>query len=264
MSEVSRISIASCLVRWTFHLFTRALERLSHLVSLFRAFFNQLSITSTGVFADGPGAYLFHGVVEQQYIFHVMDYALCLTESKQKSCVKHEDRGEPNPRSMAGPRSLAALSLIRFDYCAPVWDGLSSYLCEKLQKLQNRAARVILQANCEINSSLLLETLKWDKLSSRRRKQKAIMMFKSLNGLAPVYLQDLFSERNTDYNLRDAFRKLNLPKPRTDYLKRSFGYSGALLWNSLPENIRAIRSIGQFKKEINRALKTSDSHSAIL
>ena len=79
-----------------------------------------------------------------------------------------------------------------------------------------------------------------------------------------MYLQDLFSERNTDYDLRDSFRKLNLRKPRTDYLKRSFGYSGALLWNFLPENIRAIRSIGQFKKEINRALKTSDSYSAIL
>ena len=39
--------------------------------------------------------------------------------------------------------------------------------------------------------------------------------------------------------------------------------SRALLWNSLPENIRAIRSIGQFKKEINRALETFDSHSAI-
>ena len=59
------------------------------------------------------------------------------------------------------------------------------------------------------------------------------MMFKSLNGLAPLYLQDLFSERHTDYDLRDSFRKLNLPKPRTDYLKRSFGYSGALLRNSL-------------------------------
>ena len=165
--------------------------------------------------------------------------------------------------SKESPGSSGEGKRTHFDYCAPVWDGLSFYLCEKLQKLQNRAARVILQANCEINSSLLLETLKWDKLSSRRRKQKAIMMFKSLNGLAPVYVQDLFSERNTDYDLRDAFRKLNLPKPRTDYLKRSFGYSGALLWNSLPENIRAIRSIGQFKKEINRALKTSDSHSAI-
>ena len=157
-----------------------------------------------------------------------------------------------------------ALIQPHFDYCAPVWDGLSSYLCEKLQKLQNRAARVILQANCEVNSSLLLETLKWDQLSLRRRKQKAMMMFKSLNGLAPVYLHELFSERDTDYDLRDSFCKLNLPKPRTNYLKRSFSYSGALLWNSLPESIRAIRSIGQFKKEINRALEAFDSHSAIL
>ena len=157
-----------------------------------------------------------------------------------------------------------ALIQPHFDYCAPVWDGLSSYLCEKLQKLQNRAARVILQANCEVNSSLLLETLKWDQLSLRRRKQKAMMMFKSLNGLAPVYLHELFSERDTDYDSRDSFRKLNLPKPRTNYLKRSFSYSGALLWNSLPESIRAIRSIGKFKKEINRALEAFDSHSAIL
>ena len=82
--------------------------------------------------------------------------------------------------------------------------------------------------------------------------------------LAPVYLQDLYSVRHTDYDLRDSLRKLNLPKPRTDYLKRSFGYSGALLWNSLSENIRAIRSICQFKKEINRALETFDSRSAIL
>ena len=87
-------------------------------------------------------------------------------------------------------------------------------------------------------------------------------MFKSLNGLAPVYLHDLFSERHTDYDLRDSFGKLNYPRPRTDYLKRSFGYSGALLWKSLPENI--IISIGQFKKEINHALETFDSHSAIL
>ena len=58
-----------------------------------------------------------------------------------------------------------ALIQPHFDYCAPVWDGLSSYLCEKLQKLQNRAKRVILQANCEVNARLILETLKWDQLS---------------------------------------------------------------------------------------------------
>jgi len=45
-----------------------------------------------GVYADGPGAYLFHGVVEQQYIFHVMDHAMCLSESKQGSCDQHPAR----------------------------------------------------------------------------------------------------------------------------------------------------------------------------
>ncbi|XP_078375666.1 alkaline phosphatase-like isoform X2 [Oculina patagonica] len=45
-----------------------------------------------GVYADGPGAYLFHGVFEQQYVFHVMDHALCLSDSKQKSCKKHKKR----------------------------------------------------------------------------------------------------------------------------------------------------------------------------
>ena len=63
-----------------------------------------------GVFADGPGAYLFHGVVEQQYVFHVMDYALCLSESKQKSCEKHVNRGG-KPKSKSGSLSLSVHSL---------------------------------------------------------------------------------------------------------------------------------------------------------
>ena len=63
-----------------------------------------------GVFADGPGAYLFHGVVEQQYVFHVMDYALCLSESKQKSCEKHGNReGKPKSKSGALPLSVPSL-----------------------------------------------------------------------------------------------------------------------------------------------------------
>ena len=67
------------------------------------------------------------------------------------------------------------------------------------------------------------------------------MVFKSLNEQAPVYLQNLFHERSTDYYLRNSFHKLALSRPRTNYLKRSFSYSGALLWNSLPENMRKIK-----------------------
>ena len=82
------------------------------------------------------------------------------------------------------------------------------------------------------------------------------MMFKSLNEQAPVYLQNLFHERSTDYDLRNSLHKLSLPKPRTNYLKRSFSYSGALLWNSLPENVREIKSIRKFKEQTYLSRRT--------
>ena len=49
--------------------------------------------TTSGI--ESPRASLFHGVVEQQYIFHVMDHALCLSDSKQETCDKHVTRGGP-------------------------------------------------------------------------------------------------------------------------------------------------------------------------
>ena len=76
-------------------------------------------------------------------------------------------------------------------------------------------------------------------------------MFKILNGDAPSYLQNLFSVHGSGYNLRNSEIKLNLPKPRTNYLKRSFCYSGALLWNNLSQNIRMLRSLPLFKNSLN-------------
>ena len=58
-----------------------------------------------------------------------------------------------------------------------------------------------------------------------------------------------YSVSDTDYDLRDSFHKLNLPKPRTNYLKRSFSSSGALLWNSLPESIRATTTTTRENKQ---------------
>ena len=68
-----------------------------------------------------------------------------------------------------------------FDYCSVVWDGLSQQLSEKLQKLQNRAARVITKSSYNTNSSYLLNSLSWDNLSVRRTKQKTNLMYKCVN-----------------------------------------------------------------------------------
>ena len=108
-----------------------------------------------------------------------------------------------------------------FDYYSPVWDCLSGYLSGKLQKLQNSAARIITKLPFDTSSTYLLSTLDWERLFLRRKKQKALTMFKTMNGHAPVYLQSLFSQHHSVYNLRDSEGKLTLPKPRTNYLKEA-------------------------------------------
>ena len=45
------------------------------------------------------------------------------------------------------------------------------------------------------------------------------------------------------YNLRNVEAKLELPLPRTNYGKRAFCCSGALLWNSLPRAQRRVTLI---------------------
>lgn len=59
------------------------------------------------------------------------------------------------------------------------------------------------------------------KLSVKREKQKAVMMFTSLHGSPSVLMQDLFNEQSFYYELQNLSGKLTLPKPRTNYLKGS-------------------------------------------
>ena len=67
-------------------------------------------------------------------------------------------------------------ALIRphFDYCSSVWDECNVTLCDKLQKLQNRAARVITKSSYDVNANHLLTSLRQDNLAKRRKKLKAI------------------------------------------------------------------------------------------
>ncbi|XP_028405704.1 uncharacterized protein LOC114528270 [Dendronephthya gigantea] len=137
-----------------------------------------------------------------------------------------------------------------FSYCAPVWDGIGSKLSDKLQKLQNRAARVITCSPYDASSSSVLEKLGWNNLHVNRKMQKAILMYKVRNNLTPMYLQDLFVTRVNHYSLRNTNGKLFVPKPKTDYLKRSFSFSGASIWNSLPEPLRLSESLSSFKRSL--------------
>ena len=80
-----------------------------------------------------------------------------------------------------------------FDYCDIAWGNSGKTLRDKLQKLQNRAARVLTFSNYDADTTELLEFLGWKNLARQQEIHKATMMFRCLHGLAPEYLCSKFT-----------------------------------------------------------------------
>ena len=82
-----------------------------------------------------------------------------------------------------------------FDYCDIVWGNLNSTLSARLQKLQNRVARIITRKGYDERSLDIRKQLGWDDLETIRRKHTAILMYKIDNKKAPDYFSNLFTCR---------------------------------------------------------------------
>ena len=71
-----------------------------------------------------------------------------------------------------------AIVQLHFDYCDVVWGNCNATLATKLQKLQNRAARILTFSSYDANTDPLLDKLRWRKLADRGRSHIATMVYK--------------------------------------------------------------------------------------
>ena len=134
-----------------------------------------------------------------------------------------------------------------FDYCNVVWGRCNKFLCNKLQVLQNRAAKIITGTRRYDSSSQALSDLNWKNLDEKLYYNEAVTMFKIVNRDAPHYLNNRFVRKETRYNMRNS-GDLHLVKPNTEYKKRSLSYRGAKLWNSLDANVKSVSNLKDFKQ----------------
>ena len=141
------------------------------------------------------------------------------------------------------------------DFCNIVWGSSSESNKLRIFKLQKRACRVILDFNVD-DASEAMKSLKIMSIYDRLYLRKAKFMFKIYNNVAPTYISEYFTLRNnvnTSINLRSTISGCFIPpKPRTEYFKHSMRYSGCLVWNSLPEEVKNAQTIATFH---NRCLK---------
>jgi hypothetical protein len=143
-----------------------------------------------------------------------------------------------------------AYILPHLDYCCTVWGQCSSGSEAKLIKFQKRAARLILDKGIDTPSAELFSELCWMPFPTRVKFQTAVLMYKTLNGLAPSYLNNKF-EFTYDITHRDlrstSSNSLYIPKPSCELFRKSFVYSGSSIWNKLPLNVRTAPSLKSFK-----------------
>ena len=103
-----------------------------------------------------------------------------------------------------------------------------------MQKLQNRPAKVLTFSGYDTSADGLLQDLGWENLETQRQIHQAIIVYKSINALAPEYIRSKFVDRScvSGYSLRECFELFS----RTNYLRNSFSYSGAVIWNNVIPN----------------------------
>ena len=124
-----------------------------------------------------------------------------------------------------------------------------------LQKLQNRAARIVTGSSYDAPSVPLRKELGW--LSVKEMiivKETSTMMYKSLNDLAPQYLSDLFV-RLSDFHtreLRNTKNDLAVPLMRKVSGQKAFSYRGTKVWNKFNNDIKEAPSVYSFKSRLRQ------------
>ena len=87
-----------------------------------------------------------------------------------------------------------------FHYCCSVWASCGEARRLALQKLQNRAARIVTNSSYDAHADALIQKLKWPAIADLIKRETAAQVYKSLNGLTPTYLSDSCKELFTGHH----------------------------------------------------------------
>ena len=150
---------------------------------------------------------------------------------------------------------MCSLVLSRLDYANSLLVNCPQHSIQRLQKVQNSAARLTLKLRKTDSITPALKQLHWLPIQARIIYKLCLHCHNFLHVSTPVYFSDLLSIYTPSRTLRSSDDNflLNIPRIRTKtYGERAFSFAAPKHWNSLPHNIRQQASTPAFK----RALKT--------
>ena len=143
-----------------------------------------------------------------------------------------------------------AVIISHLDYANSLLFGISKHLVDKLQRVQNAAARLILGYRKHESITPGLIELHWLPVRYRIQFKIATITFKVLSTNEPAYLRKLL-DIQPPTRTRRSQQGIVLNVPRSSLKSagdRSFRVCAPRIWNSLPATVRNAQSVPIFKK----------------
>ena len=137
-------------------------------------------------------------------------------------------------------RMTPVIRSCRLDYCNVLLYGISGGLIKWLQSVQNAAAQLVIGAPRPRRDPItpLLKHLHWLPVKQIIDFKLAVLVYKSLHGLAPV--GRLSTRHGRGMSTSQVFRRLYMCRPADTSHRLATGVSvaGPRLWNNLLPEIR--------------------------
>jgi len=155
-----------------------------------------------------------------------------------------------------------ALILSKLDYCNSCLWGIDETQIQRLQVVQNTAARIVSRTRKRDHITPVLRDLHWLRVKQRIDYKVLSLSYQSFDKTAPSYLCNLVMEHQlaTDLVLRSSGQsRLHVPMKGANHKnvrhgRRSFSFAAPKLWNELPVGIRRAGSVTAFKRQLKTHL----------
>ena len=183
----------------------------------------------------------------------------CIRFYVSKSCfnqIRNIGRIRPYITNSAWKTLVCSLITSRLDYGNALLYGVNASALAKLQRIQNNAARLIARRKKYDHITPVLIELHWLPVKFRCEYKLLVYVFKSLHGIALVYLQDLLTVYKPTRSLRsENSTRIQTPRVKTkSYGVRRFDMAASTLWNNLPGDLRVLDSLDIFKSKLKTHL----------
>ena len=154
---------------------------------------------------------------------------------------------------------VRGLVISHLDYANAILVNLPKCDINKMQRIQNMAAKVIKGKGRYDSSTETLKSLHWLPIHLRIHHKILCTVFKCMQGNAPLYLQELLVMDDMPRNMRlrsdNVVKKLKIPRTqRKTFASRSFSVVGPTMWNALPNDLKAVESLDVFKNKLKTHL----------